>query len=201
MQSIANKVRLIVREDRTWERVVMAEVLVPDVANVYGDYWTREGIKHAAYMFMERGFGLDLEHDQEDHVGEWFIVESFIARAGDPDFIEGSWVVGLRVYSDEVWESILSGEINGFSYQAMVNFLEATLRVEDNGVRQGVTEPDPEDGHTHDFAVMVGLDNRPVSGGTSETNGHWHAILTHTVTQEAAGHKHRFNLVYGKEGL
>lgn len=201
MQSISNKVRLVVREDRVWERVVMAEVLVPDVANVYGDYWTREGIKHAAYMFMERGFGLDLEHDKKDHVGEWFIVESFIARTGDPDFIEGSWVVGLRVYSDEVWENILSGEINGFSYEALVLFLEATLQIEDNGVRQGVTEPDTTDGHTHEFAVIVDENNRPVSGGTSETNGHSHAILTHTVTQETDGHVHRWNVVVGKDGI
>lgn len=201
MQPIANTPRLVVREDRKWEHVVMAEVLVPDVANVYGDFWTRDSIKQAAYMFMERGFGLDIEHDRVDHTGEWFVVESFIVRAGDPDFIEGSWVVGVRIHSSKIWDAVLNGDINGFSYEALVEFIEATLYVEDDGIRQGVTEPDPVDGHTHEFAVIVGPDNRPTAGGTSETNGHSHGILTHTVTQEAAGHVHRFNIIYGKEGL
>ena len=43
---------LYVREDNEWERVVLAEVLVPDAPNVYNDYWTRKEIVEAAYTFM-----------------------------------------------------------------------------------------------------------------------------------------------------
>lgn len=200
MKSIANDIKLHTRSDPEWDRVVMAEVLIPETPNVFNDYWTRENIRLAAYAFMQRGFGIDIEHDNNDVTGKVHVVESFIARAGDPDFIEGSWVVGMYIADDAIWADVLSGKINGYSYEALVTFLSATLEIVDDGMRQGVTEPDPFDGHTHVFMVMVDASNRPVDGGTSETNGHSHTISTHTVTDTSAGHVHRYNLVTGKDG-
>jgi hypothetical protein len=178
----------------------MAEVLVPDTPNVFNDYWTKENIRLAAYEFMKRGYGIDLEHDNIDITGSVYVVESFIARANDPDFIEGSWVIAMYIADDAIWQDILDGKINGYSYEAMVSFLSATLQVVDDGIRQGITEPDPIDGHTHVFMVMVDINNRPVDGGTSITGDHSHTISTHTVTDESAGHVHRYNLVIGKDG-
>lgn len=196
-----NLIRLHCRnDDKDWEQVVFAEVLVPETPNVFGDYWTKEAIKEAAYTFMAEGFGIDVDHDNIDVTGDVHVVESFIARRGDPDFIEGSWVVGMKILDAEMWEDVLAGRINGYSYEAIVAFLEATLQMDDDGVRSGYTEPDVNDGHTHAFVVLVDENNRPVSGGTDETNGHSHTISTHTVTDAAAGHKHRYNLVIGKDG-
>lgn len=201
MQSSSQKRKFVVRSDTKWERVAFAEVLVPEVRNVAGDWWSREAIVAAAYMFMEQGFKLDLEHDNEDYTGQWFVVESFVARPGDPDFIEGSWVVGVRVYNDDIWNKILSGEINGFSYEAMIYYLTGEVTTDDDFVRQGTTEPDVTgDFHTHDFAVMVDENNRPVRGGTTVDNGHYHDILVHSITEESAGHRHRYNLINGKDG-
>ncbi len=193
--------KLVVRDDTgpVWERVVFAEVLVPNVANVYSDYWTEIAVRDAAYEFMKQGFGIDVEHDNVDISGYngARVVESFIAREGDPDFIKGAWVVGLYIADDALWEQVLSGEINGFSYEAGVLMQPATLEILDDGIRTGITEPSIEDGHTHDFMVMVGADNRPKSGGTSYTVDHHHDIKRHTVTEEANGHVHRYNLVSG----
>lgn len=201
MKSIAKDIKLHIRTDKEWERVAMAEVLVPDVPNVFGDLWTKEGIRHAAYTFMQQGFGIDIDHDNVDVSGTGVVVvESFIARPGDPDFIEGSWVVGVRILDDALWEAVLSGEINGFSYEAMVEFFSGVVLMLDDGTRQGTTEPDPDDGHIHDFFVLVGMDNRPIDGGTTETNGHSHVIKVHTITEESDGHVHRYNLVSGKDG-
>lgn len=200
MQAISPEVKLVLRDDPQWERVVFAEVLVPGVANVFGDFWTVEAIKEAAYMFMETGFGIDLEHDNVDVTGPVRVVESFLVREGDPDFIVGSWVVGMRIHDDTIWQAILDNELNGYSYEAVVSQLSATISVVDNGVRTGLTEPDLLDGHTHYFMVKVDATNRPTAGGTSETNGHSHAITVHTLTNEAAGHTHRYNLVTGKDG-
>lgn len=201
MKSISKELTLHVRSDQQWERVVMAEVLVPEVPNVFGDYWTKEAIKHAAYAFMQRGFGIDVEHDNIDVTGlEAVVVESFIARSGDPTFIEGSWVVGMRILNDALWASVLDGTINGYSYEALVEFFSGFITMVDDGIRQGVTEPDAEDGHTHEFMVLVGMDNRPIDGGTTVTLGHSHTISYHSVTDEADGHVHRYNLVSGKDG-
>lgn len=201
MKSISKELILHVRSDQQWERVVMAEVLVPEVPNVFGDYWTKEAIKHAAYAFMQRGFGIDVEHDNVDVTGLGaVVVESFIARSGDPTFIEGSWVVGMRILDDALWADVLDGKINGFSYEALVEFFYGFVTMVDDGIRQGTTEPDPEDGHTHEFMVLVGMDNRPIDGGTTVTLGHSHTISYHSVTDEADGHVHRYNLVSGKDG-
>lgn len=198
---MTREVNLVVREDRKWERVVFGEVLVPETPNVYNDYWTKESIKHAAYLFAEQGYGIDRDHDNIDLTGtKAIVVETFIARAGDPDFIEGSWVVGMKILDDDLWEAVLNNEINGYSYEAIIEFMDAILTMEDDGVRVGVTEPDIDDGHTHKYMVMVDENNRPISGGCSETNGHSHTISTHTVTDEAEGHTHRYNLVQGKDG-
>lgn len=201
MQSIANAPKMVIRGDSSWERVVFAEVLVPGVPNVFGDYWTDEGVKDAAYLFMQQGFGIDIEHDNVDVLdNKAYPVESFIVREGDPDFIKGSWVVAMKITDDLLWQDILDGKINGYSYQAVVSFLSGVIEIEDDGVRTGTTEPDPEDGHTHYFMTLVDTDNRPISGGTSEDYGHSHTISTHTVTDEADGHVHRYNLVVGKDG-
>lgn len=202
MKSISNSMTLRIRNDTEWERVVFAEVLIPDVPNVFNDYWTKDSIRQAAYAFMQQGFGIDVEHDNVDVTGVGaFVVETFIARAGDPDgFIEGSWVVGMKITDDNIWQDVLDNKINGYSYEALVEFLSAFITYVDDGIRQGVTEPDPEDGHVHEFVVMVDESNRPKDGGTSVTNGHSHTISSHTVTDEADGHVHRYNLVQGKDG-
>jgi hypothetical protein len=195
-------VRLHCRDDRPeWEQIVFAEVLIPDVPNVFGDFWTKEAIKDAAYAFMREGFGIDVNHDNVDGAGvDFYVAETFIARPGDPDFIEGSWVVGMKIISADIWEKILNNELNGYSYEALVAFLYGTLRIEDDGVRTGYTEPHVEDGHTHAFMVLVDTTNRPLQGGTDEVNGHSHTISTHTVTDVADGHSHRYNIVSGVNG-
>lgn len=194
-------IRLHARADSpAWEQVVFAEVLLPETPNVYGDYWTRDAIREAAYLFAKHGYGIDVNHDNIDVTGPVYVVESFIARTGDPDFIEGSWVVGMKIEDAALWQQVLDNDINGYSYEALVAFLSATLKMDDDGVRTGYTEADIEDGHTHAFMVMVDATNRPVSGGTDEVNGHSHTISGHTVTDAAAGHTHRYNMVSGKDG-
>lgn len=188
-------IKLTTRSEAEWERVVFAEVLIPETPNVYGDYMSREHVKAAAYAFLRHGFGIDIEHDNVDVSGAVNVVESFIVRPGDPDFIEGSWVIAMYIGDDQIWRDVLDNKINGFSYEALVQFLPAVLHEDDDLMRYGVTEASLEDGHTHDFFVMVDETNRPVLGGTSVTDGHSHTISIHTTTDETNGHTHRYNLV------
>lgn len=201
MKSIAKTDTLHLRRaDVEFERVVFAEVIVPESPNVYGDYWTFEAVKEAAYEFMRQGYEIDIEHDHEDVSDRVFVCESFIARDGDPDFIPGAWVVGMKINDDQIWQDVLDGKINGYSFEALVNVLAGQFAYTDDGIRKGWTEPDPVDGHTHEFVVIVGEDTRPISGGTTETNGHAHLIKFGTATEKAAGHTHRYNMVTGKDG-
>jgi hypothetical protein len=189
--------RIVKRDDREFEQVVLAELLVPDVPNSWGDIYSREAIKEFCYVFSQEGFGLDLDHDEVDVTGTgYIIVESFIARPGDPDFIEGSWVIGVKVIDPLIWQRIMVGDLNGFSFQADV-FMQPLLITYDNDswVVTGVTEPHPIDGHTHTYTVVIGPLNTVISGGTGITDNHAHPITGATITGIADGHLHRYQVI------
>lgn len=181
---------------KQYERVVFCEILVPDTLNTFYDYHTPEDVKAIAYEFARQGYGVDVNHDQQDISGKKvYIVESFIAREGDPDFIPHSWVVGVKVLDDTLWADILAGRINGFSYEALVLYNDAVFDLPVSSTIQGLTEPDLDDGHVHLFTVVIGSDGRVVAGGTDIVNGHQHAITSHTVTQSSENHVHRYQIL------
>lgn len=195
--SQAGTCRIVQRADANFEQVVLAEVLVPNVPNSWGDLYTAESVKEFCYRFNKEGFGLDVEHDQVNVDGqEFYVVENFIARNGDPDFIEGSWVVGVKILDDDLWQKILRGEINGFSFQADV-FMQPLEIVYESETRIviGVTEPDPIDGHTHTMTVVIGPLNKVLSGGTGITDNHSHPITGASVTGLANNHTHRIQVI------
>lgn len=180
---------------KDFEQIVYGEVLVPGELNVYGDVMDEAFVRHACEQFTLQGYGLDVDHDEVNlDKKDMYVVESFIAREGDPDFTPGSWVVGVKIISDELWEKVLDGTLNGFSYQALVRNTPVILEVPDTTILTGITEPDLLDGHTHDYTVIVDQDGRVISGGTSETDGHSHQITTHSVTMQSDGHTHRVSL-------
>lgn len=187
----------ITRDSSGFERVVMAELIIPDTLNVYGDFHTKDSVKQFAYSFAETGFGLDIDHDNIDRTGALVVVESFIARPGDPDFIEGSWVIGILIRDNDIWNDVLSGEINGFSYEALAKFVDIIIEIPVDKVVSGVTEADIYDGHTHKYTVILDDDGRVVSGGTDVTNGHDHTIAVHTSTELTQSHKHRYAVLSG----
>jgi len=184
-----------------YERVVFAEVLIPDQMDVFGDFHTRTSVKNFAYGFMKQGFGVEATHNSIDRSSDLKVVESFLAREGDTEFIIGSWVVGMYIGDDEIWNGVLDGTYNGFSYQALVSAVYVDMVMPYDVIRVGVTEPDLEDGHVHDYVVILDDSGRAIAGGTSETDGHMHKIRSHTFTEEANGHIHIYNFVQGSEGL
>lgn len=189
----------IVRDDaREFERVVFAEVLVPNTYNVYSDFCSPEIVRLCAYEFARQGYGLDVEHDQVDvRNDKYYVVESFIAREGDTDFIAGSWVVGVKIVDDDLWQDVLDNEINGFSFEADMFYTEGSRLDLGERIITGYTEADPFDGHTHVYTVVIDGKNKVISGGTSMTDGHMHTITSHTITNKASGHSHRWQLVEG----
>jgi hypothetical protein len=184
--------------DDGYERIVYAEVIVPDTLNAYNDYYSPRAVREFAYSFLISGFGIDEEHSESDISGQVYVVESFIARDSDPDFIPGSWVIGMYIKDDALWEKIKNNELNGFSYQAMVRTLAVEMDIPLVNSVTGQTEPDPTDGHRHDYVVILDSDGRIISGGTTEVDGHRHPITRHTFTglgTEGDNRSHIFNYV------
>lgn len=186
--------------DREFERIVFSEVLIPYVPNAHGDFMTRKEVREFAYAFMKAGIGslvgIDLDHDNKDVSNSIKVVESFIARPNDPDFKEGSWVVGVWINNDDIWQQILDGELNGFSYEAIVSFINAELELPDIRVVTGYTEPDPFDGHKHKYFGVIDITGKVKYGATEVVHGHYHDLDKHSITKESGNpkHKHRVRL-------
>lgn len=189
------------KDEDGFERMVFGEVLVPETLDTYGDYHTRQSIREFAYAFMVHGFGIDREHDNNDISDKAFVVESFIARDGDPDFIPGAWVVGMYIADDETWDQVRNHELNGYSYEALVKALEIEIEMPVVSVATGFTEPDLEDGHIHPYIVFFDAEGKIIAGGTTEVDGHSHPIRRHTFTQEGNFHIHIYNFLTGEGGL
>ncbi|HEY3285005.1 MAG TPA: XkdF-like putative serine protease domain-containing protein [Armatimonadota bacterium] len=101
--------------------VVMGEVLVPGLVDAHGDHVSAETVEAAAHRFMVEARTVGEMHRDFDRIGA--VVESFIARPGDPDFTPGAWVLGVRC-TPEVWRRVESGELRGFSIGGMARRLD-----------------------------------------------------------------------------
>ena len=177
------------------QHIVMAEVYAPMIPDSDGEYMDAEGIRKMAYKFMK---SMKLDQIDKQHTNELSegatVVESFIAREGDPTFIPGSWVVGVHIPDDADWAKVKKGEINGFSIEAMVVKTPKDVEVEVPPVIRGITMK-ADDGHTHTFYVAYDDNGKFLGGRTSDENGHSHIIKRGTITEPSEGHQHRFSHV------
>lgn len=176
-------------------RIVWAEVYAPNVPDSDHEFMDAESIRKMAYDFMRRQeLGrVDTFHTNEVPEGVC-VVESFIARKGDPTFTEGAWVCGIHVPDDETWGKIKKGEINGFSMEAVVLKERVEVEIELPAVISARTLK--SEGHDHDFYVAYDETGKFQGGRTSKAeDGHYHLIKRGTVTEDADGHSHRFEHV------
>lgn len=95
------------------KRLVYGIVYEPNKADWQYEFMSEETIENMAHNFMLHYRQIDTNHDFMKGTGG--VVESFIARKGDPDFPKGSWILVTKVFDDKVWEQIKKGEITGYS--------------------------------------------------------------------------------------
>lgn len=191
-----------VKKADTEHQVVYGEVYVPNVPDSQGDWATADDIQQMAWDFLKEGrlSKIDTNHDLQ--VNGCLVVESFIARKGDPDFIEGAWVLGVHVPDADMWEKVKKQEINGFSLYGMATTYKEECEIEIPDTVWGTTSPDPEDGHTHRFQVKYDNAGNFLGGVCEVAENHSHVIVKGTVTEESAvsgagSHRHRFSFIEG----
>lgn len=172
-------------------QIVYGEVYAPNVPDVHGEYMTPVEVRKMAHNFMrsQRVDRVDTNHDNE--LNGSMIVESFIAAADDEVYIPESWVVGMHVPDPEMWAKIKSGEINGFSMEALVRLAEYEIEIEIPEELTGTTSETER--HTHTFVVRFDDEGNFLGGTTSDDAGHSHEILRGTVTETTNGHTHRYS--------
>ncbi|GLB58670.1 XkdF-like putative serine protease domain-containing protein [Cytobacillus sp. NCCP-133] len=106
------------------KRIVYAPVLIPDRPDSDGDVVTAEQIESWSHEFMALYRNVDLQHTLNNTavpvesyiLKEDKVVESFGKQISLPI---GTWVMAVKVLSDEVWQKIKEGHYTGFSIMAV----------------------------------------------------------------------------------
>ncbi len=183
-------------EDKEWLQVVWGEVYAPNIPDSGKDFMRPETIREMAYNFMRsrRNGMIDLMHNNKVVEG-CCLVESFIARKGDPDFIEGAWVVAVYIADEALWQDILDNKYNGFSLEAWAYRETKEYKLSFNKEISGTTSFD--DGHEHTFKAYFDDDGNFLGGQTDDTLGHSHSIVKGTVTETVNNHAHKFAIIDG----
>ncbi len=119
-----------IKKTAAQKQIAYAEVYRPNSVDSQGDFMTAEGIEAMAHSFLKKGLvrGIDTQHNGVENGS--VVVESFIARKGDPDFAEGAWVMGVHVPDKKLWDAIVKGQITGFSMFGTGDKVKRTIEVE-----------------------------------------------------------------------
>lgn len=188
--------QVIFKKENAKERLVYSEVYAPLRPDSDGEFMDAEGIRKMAFEFMKtmKLDSVDSYHNN-DLVTGCCVVESFIARKDDPDFMEGAWVVGMHVDNDDMWEKIEKGEINGFSLEALVQKDTVDVEMEIPPVILGKTMKAElaDDDHIHTFYVAYSDEGKFLGGQTDTVDGHYHSIRRGSVTEKSEDHAHKFS--------
>lgn len=101
------------------ERYVLGVVLSPETEDSQGDVYSAAEVRKAAHGFMEHAGVLGKQHREVVDRDKLRVLESYIAPA---DFeqdgekvLKGTWLLGIRVVDDSLWNGIKKGEFTGFS--------------------------------------------------------------------------------------
>ena len=134
--------------------------------------------------------GVGLTEDFADQA----IREAKTAHDDTHPFAPGAWVLGVKVFDEDLWAQIKNGEMTGFSFEAMVRKIPAKVKVDSDGRAHGRTSITND--HWHVFSIRLDHHGNVLSGSTSrhEPSNHVHPITEGLRTQVAAGHRHTFSL-------
>lgn len=192
-ESPREKRHVAIKSVNSEKQIAYGEVYAPNVLDTYGEFMTAEDIETMAHRFMQLDLRTVIDTEHNNIPNGAYPVESFIAREGDPDYTPGAWVLGVHIPNDGLWRKVKSGELNGFSFQSLVN--PASAEVCYSVTRDQVGKTQPQSDHDHTYFVQLDEMGRVVGGVTSKAaDGHFHEITRASHTGTANDHTHRFFL-------
>ena len=124
MQKVKTEHIVEFKKSDTKQQIVFGEVYVPDRRDTDGNFMTAETIEKMAHDFLTNKRNAQISKAHDGNTDKGCVVESFIAREGDPDFAAGAWVVGVHVPDARIWKSIEDGELTGFSIEGTGELIE-----------------------------------------------------------------------------
>ena len=117
-----------------------------DIYRCYGEEefyinFSKDAVRRLMTKFMKNHAQNNFTTDHMDFAQGLTVVESWIVDNVDNDkannlglenFSEGSWIIGVKVDDDELWQSVKEGRWSGFSVEAFCDLEEITREIKNN---------------------------------------------------------------------
>ena len=98
------------------KRIVYGIVLEPHTVDLQGDVLGVDTIEEAAHKYLTASRTVG---DSHSHKADAEVVESYLAPAdyelGGQSISKGTWIMGVRILDDAMWQLVKDGEYTGFS--------------------------------------------------------------------------------------
>ena len=186
----------IVKKD-TEHKVVKGVVYAAGYVDTDGETISPEDVRKMARDFLanRKEKNIDIQHNWKE--SGCVVVESYFLEKNDGTFPDNSWIIAVKC-TDEIWEKVEKGELNGFSIGGYAEKYPKKVLVEVAKTITGETEANlnkdiiPE--HQHNFIVYVDKDGETIKGVTDTVFEHYHIIAHGTATEMELEHNHRIDL-------
>jgi hypothetical protein len=162
-----------------------------------GETMTVEDVQKACWDFLalRKEKNIDIQHDWQQ--SGCYVVESYMTEKNDPDFPDHSWVMAVKC-TDEIFEKVVKGELNGFSFCGYSQKYTQRVLLEVAKQIMGETEDnlnkDVIPAHRHNFIIWYNNDGQIEKGMTDVVENHAHTITYGTSTDPFLGHSHRVDI-------
>lgn len=116
-KSVKKSVLSRIRKVDDFRRWVTGVVLEPDTVDLQGDVITKEDVRRAmeGYMLQSQTVGHQHETIAPASVVECYLANDDFYLDGKELVRKGSWVLTVKVFSDSIWNDVITGKITGFS--------------------------------------------------------------------------------------
>lgn len=126
------KVQLAIADHE--QRIVIGPALIPDKKIIRYDgempyyiFFSKDTVRRIAEDFLREGKIQSFNVQHQEDTNELYVTESWIVENPELDKSNalgmrvptGTWMLGAKITSDEIWERVKSGELRGFSIDGL----------------------------------------------------------------------------------
>jgi len=128
------RISRIVKVDEL-QHIVFGVVLQPDIPDLQEDIISAEEIEKTAHKYLMESRICGFRHQEKMDAA---IVESYVTKNDeyyqDQECVrKGSWMVAMKIFDEEKWKGVMSGEYNSFSIGGFANSEPVDSGIQDEG--------------------------------------------------------------------
>lgn len=123
---------------------MVPDILIPRVTETgewYDVTFSVEDIRNASQLYFKqnRSSNLNLNHNENEPAKDCFVYQSYIVDReknifppiGMDELPNGTWIIGIKIDNDSIWEDVKNGKFKGFSVEGLFEMLEKVSGVEE----------------------------------------------------------------------